>query len=42
MYLLLAVTALWRSDRVVMTLWRYRFAIDLAVMAAVIGITRLW
>ena len=42
MYLLLAVTALWRSERVVMTLWRYRLAIDLAVLVAVIAIARAW
>ena len=42
MYLLLAVTSLWRSERVIMTLWRYRLAIDLAVLVAVIGIARAW
>lgn len=42
LYLLLAVASVWRHERIVLLLWHYRLAIDLAFTGAVIAVARAW
>lgn len=40
LYLMLAVTAVWRSQRLIKRLWRYRLLIDLFVAASAVIVSR--